>query len=151
MGDQVLLSTNNLHMKQVPAAKLKAKFVGPFFVHRCIGPVAYELKLPENWKIHPILHTSLLRPFWVTTWNQATESAVEDMELEDDERSYEIEKILRWRKIGPSTRRKQRREFLILWKHYSIDDASWIPEDNFDNPEDIPMMMKRDNPVEDTS
>ena len=72
------------------------------------------------------------------------------MELEDDERSYEIEKILRWRKIGPSTRQKQRREFLILWKKYSIDDASWIPEDNFDNPEDIPMMMKRDNPVEDT-
>ena len=149
VGDQVLLSTNNLHMKQVPAAKLKAKFVGPFFVHRCIGPVAYELELPENWKIHPVFHTSLLRPFKVTTWSQAKESAMEEVELEEDERSYEIEKILRWRYTGPSRRRKRQREFLILWRNYSIDDASWIPEANFDNPEDIPMMMKRDNPTED--
>ena len=149
VGDQVLLSTNNLHMKQVPAAKLKAKFVGPFFVHRCIGPVAYELELPENWKIHPVFHTSLLRPFKVTTWSQSKESAVEEVELEEDERSYEIEKILRWRYTGPSRRRKRQREFLILWRNYSIDDASWIPEANFDNPEDIPMMMKRDNPTED--
>ena len=72
------------------------------------------------------------------------------MELEEDDRSYEIEKILRWRYTGPS-RRKRKREFLILWKNYSIDDASWIPEHNFNNPEDIPMMMKRDNPVEDTT
>ena len=74
---------------------------------------------------------------------------MEDMELEEDDRSYEIEKILRWRYTGPS-RRKRKREFLILWKNYSLDDAPWIPEDNFDNPEDIPMMMERDTPVEDT-
>ena len=148
VGDQVLLSTNNLHLKQVPAAKLKAKFVGPFFVRRCIGPVAYELELPESWKIHPVFHTSLLRPYRETTWTRAQESAVEELELEEDDRSYEIEKILRWRYTGPS-RQRRKREFLIIWKNYSINDASWIPEDNFDNPEDIPMMMKRDSPAED--
>ena len=42
-----------------------------------------------------------------------------------------------------------KREFLVLWKNYSIDDASWIPEDNFDHPAKIPKMMKRDNPTED--
>ena len=151
VGDQVLLSTENLHVKQVPARKLKAKFVGPFFVCRCIGPVAYELQLPEGWKIHPVFHTSLLRPYRVSTWTKAQESAVEDLELEEEDRSYEIEKILRWRYTGPTTRRKWRREFLILWKYYSIDDASWIPEDNFDDPADIALLMKRDNPVEDTS
>ena len=74
---------------------------------------------------------------------------MEELELEEDDRSYEIEKILRWRYTGPS-RRRWKREFLILWKNYSIDDASWIPEDNFDNPEDIPTMMKRDSPAEDS-
>ena len=74
---------------------------------------------------------------------------MEEVELEEDERSYEIEKILRWRYTGPSRKRKRPREFLILWKNYSLDDASWIPEANFDNPEDIPMMMKRDHPTED--
>ena len=84
----------------------------------------------------------------MTTWNKATESDVDEVELEDDERSFEIEKILRWRFIGPSRRRRRQREFLILWKHYSIDDASWIPETNFDDPTNIPMLMTRDNPVE---
>ena len=74
---------------------------------------------------------------------------MEELELEDEDHSYEIEKLLRWRWIGPSGSWRKR-EFLVLWKHYSIDDASWIPEDNFDNPEGIPMMMKRDNPTEDT-
>ena len=76
---------------------------------------------------------------------------MEELELEEDDRSYKIEKILHWRYIGPSHRRRRKRKFLILWKNYSIDDASWIPEENFDNPEDIPMMMKRDNPTEDTA
>ena len=143
------MSTENLHLKQVPARKLQKRFVGPFFVTKCIGPVAYELELPEAWKIHPVFHTSLLRLFQVSTWTRSQESAVEELELEVDDRSYEIEKLLRWRWIGPS-RRRRKREFLVLWQHYSIDDASWIPEANFDNPKDIPMMMKRDNPTEDT-
>ena len=148
VGDQVLLSTNNLQWKQVLAHKLQKKFVGPFFVTRCIGPVAYELELPEAWKIHPVFHTSLLRPFKVTAWTQDQKSAVEDLELEEADRSYEIEKLLRWRWIGPSGRRRKR-EFLVLWKHYSIDDASWIPEANFDQPAKVAKMMKRDNPTED--
>ena len=46
-GDQVLLSTEHLNMKNAPIRKLKKRFVGPFFVVRQVGPVAYELDLPE--------------------------------------------------------------------------------------------------------
>ena len=56
-------------------------------------------------------------------WTRSQESTVEELELEEDDRSYEIEKLLRWRWIGPSGRRRKR-EFLVLWKFYSIDDAS---------------------------
>ena len=75
---------------------------------------------------------------------------MEDVELEEDERSYEIERLLRWRYTGPSRKRKWKREFLILWKNYSIEDASWIPEDNFDESTNIPMMMEQDQPSEET-
>ena len=51
--------------------------------------MAYELGLPPNWKIHPIFHTSLLRPFRKSTWTTAQESAMDELELEDD-RSYEV-------------------------------------------------------------
>ena len=62
-GDQVLLSTEHLHMKQAPIRKLKKRFVGPFFMVRPVGPVAYELELPEQWKIHNVFHVSLLASF----------------------------------------------------------------------------------------
>ena len=35
-------------------------------------------------------------------------------------------------------------------ENYSIDDASWIPKANFDDPTEIPKMMERDKPSEDT-
>ena len=66
---------------------------------------------------------------------------MEDLELEEEDRSYKIEKLLLWRWTGPSGRRRKR-EFLILWKQYSIDDVSWIPESNFDDPTEIPKMME---------
>ena len=47
-GDQVLLGTENLQMKNAPIHKLKRRFIGPFFVNQRIGPVAYELNLPST-------------------------------------------------------------------------------------------------------
>ena len=96
VGEQVLLSTEHLQLKNAPVRKLRKRFVGPFFVTKRIGPVAYELKLPQTWKIHPIFHTSLLRPFQTSTWSTTQESALDELELEDD-RSYDVEKLLRWR------------------------------------------------------
>ena len=143
------MSTEHLQLKNAPVRKLRKRFVGPFFVTKRIGPVAYELELPQTWKIHPIFHTSLLRPFRTSTWSTIEESAVDELELEDD-RSYEVEKLLRWRWSGPSGRRRKK-EFLVLWAGYSIDDASWTPADNFDYPEELQKMIDRDNPVEDTA
>ena len=42
---------------------------------------------------------------------------------------YEVEKLLRLRWKG--TIRRRTKEVLVLWKDYSIDDASWIPTTNF--------------------
>ena len=71
---------------------------------------------------------------------------VDELEPEEDE-PYDIEKLLSWRWTGPST--KRRKEYLVLWMDYSIDDASWTPEENFTYPEELKKMIKRDKPVED--
>ena len=60
VGDLVLLSTRNLKMKGIPS-KLQKRFVGPFRVIETIGEQAYRLALPDDWKIHPVFHVSLLR------------------------------------------------------------------------------------------
>ena len=56
----MLLSTRNLRMKGTPA-KLQFRFVGSFKIIEVVGQQAYRLALPEDWKIHPVFHVSLLK------------------------------------------------------------------------------------------
>ena len=94
-----------------------------------------------------MFHVSLLRPFRTSSWTQPTTSGqVEELEPEDDE-PFDIEKLLRWQWTGPSTKRQK--EYLVLWKDYSLDDASWTPEENLTDPEELKKMIRRDKPVED--
>jgi hypothetical protein len=42
--------------------KLAPRFIGPFEIRKCIGPVAYEINLPSQLtKVHNVFHVSLLR------------------------------------------------------------------------------------------
>ena len=41
--------------------KLANIFYGPFAIEKCIGKVAYQLKLLASFQIHPIFHASLLK------------------------------------------------------------------------------------------
>ena len=58
----VLLSSKNLRFK-MGTFKLLPRYVGPFQVHREVGKNAYELVLPENWKIHDTFHESQLAEY----------------------------------------------------------------------------------------
>ena len=93
----VLLSSRNLSFKGVPT-KLQKKFVGPFKTVEKIGAQAYRLKLPDSWRIHDVFHISLLKR-WRTALYRKEEEEV-PIELEGtQEPHYEVEKILRWRKV----------------------------------------------------
>ena len=126
VGDLVLLSSKSLSFKGVPT-KLKKKFLGPFEIVEKIGTQAYRLKLPDAWRIHPVFHVSLLKP-----WRPSTVQQVPgEVELEDPDlpQYFDVEKILRWR-WNSKTRRRQR-EFLVLWQGYPMEDAEWISASYF--------------------
>ena len=58
IGDRVFLSTANLRfVHKDKASKLLPKFLGPFPIIKVVSPVAYELQLPSELKIHPVQHT----------------------------------------------------------------------------------------------
>ena len=62
VGDQVWLDGRNIKTHQ-PAAKLAAKRHGPFPIQKVLSPINYQLKLPEQWKIHNVFHVDLLTPY----------------------------------------------------------------------------------------
>ena len=45
--------------------------------------------------------------------------------------------------------RKKVREFLVTWHGYPLEEAMWVPEQNFPFPDELKQMLKQDKPVED--
>ena len=145
VGDLVLLSTRNLRMKGTPA-KLQKRFVGPFQVIETIGQQAYRLSLPNDWKIHPVFHVSLLRD-WKSADVQEDLAVSQEDAPEVEEPFWEVEKILRWRKIKKN--KKIIKEYLVLWKGFPVEEATWVIPEQFIQPELLQQFIQEDKPVED--
>ena len=144
-GDFVLLSTRYLRMRDVPA-KLQRCFVGPFRVETQISRVAYKLELPEHWRVHPVFHSSLLKPFQQSSWSCPVEAPQLEFEV-DDGPGYVVKHILRWHSVRRG--RWRVREFLVTWAGLPLDEAEWIPEDNFHDKAVMEEHIKQDQPRED--
>ena len=110
--------------------KLQKRFVGPFEIIEKIGAQAYKIQLPANWSIHNVFHVSLLKRWKTSVF--CSEEAAPDEELDIEERTKEVEKILRWKKTGSH----QPLAYLILWRGSPLEEATWETANNF-NPEEF--------------
>lgn len=68
MGDPIMVQLRPSRQTTISSmkgaySKLAKKFYGPFRIVERIGPMAYKLNLPEWARIHPVFHSSLLKPF----------------------------------------------------------------------------------------
>ena len=66
IGQQVWLEAKNIALAY-GSPKLSPWHYGPFKIMHVVSPVAYELALPDHWRIHPMFHASLLIPYIETT------------------------------------------------------------------------------------
>ena len=108
VGDRVLLSTE--HLKLVGdnrSIKFANRYIGPFKIVRVVGNNAYELELPPQMQIHPVLNVSRLLPYRDGLLSHPHRVQVHDRPApecirEDGAEVYEIERILartRWKWI----------------------------------------------------
>ena len=61
-GNLVWLKVVNIQLTW-PSKKLDDRWLKPFTVLEKVGQHAYRLQLPSLWHIHPVFHTTLLRPY----------------------------------------------------------------------------------------
>ena len=61
-GDKVMVDRRNLAIKD-GTRSLSTKWLGPFTVTKVISRHAYKLDIPANYRLHNVIHTSLLKPF----------------------------------------------------------------------------------------
>ena len=87
------------HLKTNYHKKMAPKREGPFDIEDVLGPVTYQLKLPESWKIHKVFHATLLRPYRENkVYGEHYPRPLPD--IESGEEVYEVEQILKHRRRG---------------------------------------------------
>ena len=89
VGDQVWLDGRNVKTYH-PTAKLAPKCHGPFPIRRALSTITYQLKLPEQWKIHDVFHVDLLTPYRETEFH-GPNYARPPPDLVGEEEQYEVE------------------------------------------------------------
>lgn len=120
IGEEVWLSVTNLRLS-FPSQKLGPKFIGPFKIKRMVNPVAFELALPNSYRIHPVFHASLLKPVVPSPFPGREELPPPPVEI-DGESEFEVEAILGCRKKG------RQLQYLIKWKGYPLKTISGNPQ-----------------------
>ena len=130
VGDRVLLSTANLNTQE-RTAKLIPKWIGPYRVKRVVSRVAYELELPASVRIYPVVHVSQLRAYvdgGATFPSRECVLRPEPELLDTGEPAWEVEEVLD--KRVRSVRGRRVTDYLVLWKGYPLEEATWEPASN---------------------
>ena len=125
MGQRVLLSTKNLHIKKSALTrKLHSRFIGPFKVVAKVGKQAYELELPPTMKMHDVFHVSLLRPYHEDGSHQPPPLTL----LMDGEQEHEVETILDHKPKLSGNKKRKPTAYLVRWTGFGPEHDTWEPE-----------------------
>ena len=96
------------------------RFCGPFKILARIGPVAYQLALPTNLKIHNVFHVSLLKKYIHDPTHRIDWNLVQV----EPEGEFQVEPlgILDWREITLWNRAVT--QVKVQWKQFSLEEAT---------------------------
>ncbi|EGD76334.1 hypothetical protein PTSG_11674 [Salpingoeca rosetta] len=126
-GDQAWV-TADLFVDQAnqrrPKDKLKPRWQGPFTVIDMPSRTTVRLRFPSHVRAHPVVNVTKTKPCVNSPSDFNTRPNDEPPPLPDGESDeYEVERILDERV------RRGKRQYLIKWAGYDINDSTWINED----------------------
>jgi hypothetical protein len=126
-GDLVWLEAKNIRQKR-PNKKLSDRRLGPFEVIEKTGDVNYRLKLPQEYKIHPVFHVELLTAHTPSTLLPRNNFSRPPPEIEGDNGpEWSVERVI------DSRLHRSKLQYLVQWEGYPISEATWEPEVNLRN------------------
>ena len=119
MNDEVWLNTWNLPLKECPSRKLSVKYKGPYQVLKVVSSYVYCLVISDNFKIHNVFHTNLLRPVADDSLPNQILPVLFSHVSTADLKEYEIETIwdskITWNSV------------CLLVKWVSYENPTWEP------------------------
>ena len=129
INDLVLLNSANLTTLHIGSGKnAKRKFthrwIGPFKVLEKLKYNNYKISIPDTLKLHPVFHTSKLKPY-IKDYSKSRENNIGSVILAEGDEGYLVEKIMNVRGRGKN------KKYLIKWIGYADSENSWEPAHSF--------------------
>jgi hypothetical protein len=121
IGELVLLDGKNLdirHKGYAKTKKLAPRFIGPFPIVKKVNKDSYELQLSQGLKLHPVFHTSLLKPY---AQDANRKQQIPKVILADGSEGQLVRKVLSHRK------RRGKDQYKIYWLGETEAEATWVP------------------------
>ena len=125
VGDKVWLESRYLKL-QYESRKIAPKREGPFKITEVLNPLNYRLELPKSWRIHPVVHVTLLSPY-KDNMTHGPNYLTPPPDIIEGQPEYEVEAIISHRRQGRG------HAYLIKWKDYPTAENTWEPEKNLNN------------------
>ncbi len=123
------LNIKNFRLLEGLSHKFLGPYVGPFKVLENKLSNTYKLELPENLRVHPTFHVSLLKPVSCDASRPNQEyNSRPPPNLVHNEPEFEMEAMLKSRQL-----RGREREYLVKWKGYHPIEASWVNQSNIEH------------------
>ena len=133
VGQQVWLSTDNLHMLNCASKKLMEKWIDPYEVTQ-VTPNAVELRLPKTLRIHPVVNVLHVKPYLGPLPSQPVSWPSPIQVSEEHNEEYEEDYIV------VSHIYRSQLQYLVHWKGYEEHEHTWEPASNVKN---APLVVER--------
>jgi hypothetical protein len=127
-GDHVYLKMSPLRgMRRFKVkGKLSPRFIGPFWVFRQVGEMAYQLELPDNLTdVYNVFHVSQLKKCLRVPEEQLP---MEELSVHGD-LTYTKYPIKILDTLTQVTRNKVIKMCKVQWSHHGEDEATWEREE----------------------